>query len=168
MAVTWWVFPAQSRATLILAEPYTFDDWKMAMSDILSSADLPGVFSLLVDRRHSRPPSSEFVERMIGFFRDNEARLSEVRAGVLVDSAAAMGLARMVETLTDLRVGTFRLRTFYGILEAEAWLQTGDHMALLRPRSVMQAGLYRSFPNILPIYNLTDSPAFMRPPSAEP
>ena len=131
MPVTWWAFPAQARAELTLVEPYTYDEWESALSGILATPDLPAEFCLLVDRRRSTPSSREFVERMVKYLRDHEARLARARAAVVVSSVAAMAAGRAVETLTDLRVGTFRLRTFYGILEAEAWLRTGDSLMTL-------------------------------------
>ena len=140
MSVTWWAFPAQARADVTLVEPYTFDEWESAMSGILETPDLQAEFCLLVDRRRSKPPSSDFVERMVKYLRDHEARLSRARAAVLVSSVAAMAAGRAVETLTDLRVGNFRLRTFYGILEAEAWLRTGDSLVTLDLISQGRAG----------------------------
>ena len=131
MPVTWWAFPAQARAELTLVEPYTFDEWESALSGILDTPDLPAAFCLLVDRRRSNPSSGDFVERMGKYLRDHEARLARARAAVVVSGVAAMAAGRAVETLTDVRVGTFRLRTFYGILEAEAWLRTGDSLVTL-------------------------------------
>ena len=109
----------------MVVDPYTIEEWKTAMLTILDTPQLPDNFMLLVDRRRSQLPSQTFIEQMVEFFRAHEPRLSKARAAVVVADPTGFGMARIAEALTELRVGTFNLRPFYDVDDAERWLLTG-------------------------------------------
>ena len=115
MAVTWSVSPGRSRAELTLIDPYTFTEWEEAMLAILDAPALPENLRLLIERRGAARPTSTFVGCMVNFFRTHETRLAGTRAAVLVSNSVP-------EALPDLRVGRFRIRTFYEASDAAQWL----------------------------------------------
>jgi len=115
MPVTWSALPERPRAELVLVDPYTFSEWEQGMLAILDAFAMSVDLRLLIDRRTASRPTSTFVGCMVNFFRAHEARLAGTRAAILVSNSAP-------ETLPDLRVGRFRIRTFDKAAEALQWL----------------------------------------------
>ena len=115
MPVTWSVLPGRPKAELVLIDPYKFSEWEEGMFAILDAFAVSEDLRLLIDRRDAARPTSTFVGCMVNFFRTHEARLAGTRVALLVSSDVP-------ESLPDLRVGRFRLRTFDDAAEAVNWL----------------------------------------------
>ena len=115
MAVTWFVFPEQPTAELLLIDPYTFTEFEDAMLGVLETSSVPEDFRILIDRRNATRPTLTFVACMVNFFRAHEAHLAGTRAAVLISKGTS-------EALPDLRVGRFRIRAFNDAADAAQWL----------------------------------------------
>jgi hypothetical protein len=131
MAVTWFIYPERPKAELVLFDPYTFTEFEDAMLAVLELPALPEDLRIFIDRRSAGPPNSNFVKRMLDFFRAQETRLAGTRAAILISDSEAAPLA-------DLRVGRFRIRTFQDAADAAHWLhpdagdQSSDRNAAMR------------------------------------
>ena len=77
----------------------------------------PGM-PMLVDGRHSLTPSASDVRQLVSGLRDSAAPLVG-RVAVLIQGAAAFGMARMAQILLS---GTLDMLVTYDEGEARAWL----------------------------------------------
>lgn len=122
MPVGYTVNPAERRAVLSFSNPYTSDEWRDAMLAILRHPQLPGPFTLLVDRRHSAPPTMPFVREMVDFIESHAVRLSGVRAAIVAGDDAGFGMAGMIALRTEQSAPGFLIQAFRNAADAERWL----------------------------------------------
>jgi len=125
MPVSWTLDPASRRAVLTLTDPYTFQEWESAVTEILHDPAFSPPYNFLVDRRHATAPSAEFARRMSDFFAEHAPDLGRSRAAVIVSSDVAFGVGRMAQALTEARNPAITMRIFRNDIEAERWLAEG-------------------------------------------
>ena len=114
MAVTWFVFPEQPKAELLLIDPYTFTEFEDAMLGVLETSGRARRLRISsIVERHTSDPRLRGVHGEL--LRAHEANLAGTRAAVLISKGAC-------EALPDLRVGRFRIRAFNDAADAAQWL----------------------------------------------
>jgi hypothetical protein len=99
-----WAFDRHGFAVLTITAPYTFNEWRRAMDDILAAH--AGPIRFLVDRRAAGIPTPDFVEEIVDYFRAQGALLGDSVAAIVVGGDAAYGIARML----DIHAGGRRIR----------------------------------------------------------
>jgi hypothetical protein len=91
-------------AVLTIEDPHTFEEWRSTVLAMVAETSASPQMCLLVDRRHSTPPSSEEVKQMIDFFEQNRSVLAGRSAAIVVVGDAGFGVARMIELRSRLRI----------------------------------------------------------------
>lgn len=120
MPITTTFDPALGIAVVTVVAPYTFDEWRRAIDQVL--AERPGPASVLVDRRAGGVPATDFVEEIVSYARAHADRLSGSTAAVVVGAEAAVGMARMVAT----RQLPMTVKVFLEYDDAVRWLKRID------------------------------------------
>jgi hypothetical protein len=117
------VDPGGSFATLTITDPYTFDEWRATMDDVLASVVYAATSAVLVDRRRATAPSMDFVERIIRFFAERRPQLRHARAAIIADEALTYGMSRMLELKSQMLVPAVTIRVFRDYSTASRWLR---------------------------------------------
>jgi hypothetical protein len=126
MPISWEVEPTAGRTVVTLADPYTFQDWEQTISAMLAARACEPWHRFLVDRRHSTPPTTEFVRRMAEAFVKHAARFRGARVAVVVDTDVGFGMARMSQMMAESQVPEITIRAFRSFDEAGRWLEQGQ------------------------------------------
>jgi len=128
--VTWSLDAAAGIVRMRISDPYTFDDWLDAITEIRS---VPGIvfqrpLGSIIDRAEAGPPCPQFVEAVIRFFaRSPYALRNRLLAFVLRDEPSAAAIWALIRTCEDL--GAIA-GVFGSAQEAEAWLR--EHLITSR------------------------------------
>jgi hypothetical protein len=77
-----------------VSDPFTFEEWRAAMLAILAAPISRPRLAFLVDRRHSTPVTTTFVNQMSAFFEEHQRALSHSIRAILVSDDAGFGMAR--------------------------------------------------------------------------
>lgn len=119
-------------AVLVYSDPYTYDEIQAAMLAIWAHPVSEPPFRLLVDRRHSQPPSADLVRRIVSSFAEHRDRLKGGRVALVVNdqTQAAYGMGRMAEILAESKQLPVDVKTFRDWQEAERWLEKADEAAV--------------------------------------
>jgi hypothetical protein len=120
----WNLRPETHSVKFTWHDPYTFSEWRAAMSKILAHPEYEPGFRFLVDRRGAPAPSATFITQMANFFDAHRAELQGVRAALIVRDDAGFGMGRMTELMVNVRNPTMAVRVFRDAVEAERWLTT--------------------------------------------
>jgi hypothetical protein len=107
---------------LTITDPYTIDEWRLAVIALLEVRVYRERRAVLVDRRHCEPPSSAFVGEMTAFMAGHKRQLSGTMAAVVVSDDGAFGMSRMTEIKSSVENPDIAICTFRRYEEAEAWL----------------------------------------------
>jgi hypothetical protein len=122
MPVSWSVHTSGRFAVLTIEDPHTFEEWRSTVLTMVAATSANPQMCLLVDRRHSTPPSSEQVKQMIDFFEQNRSVLARRSAAIVVVDDAGFGVARMIELRSRLELPDGTIRVFRQYDEAVKWL----------------------------------------------
>lgn len=123
MPLHWTVHPSTAFAVLSVTDPHTFEEWRKTVLAMMAATNAVNPrMSLLVDRRHATPPSSEEVRQMVQFFESNRWILSGRSAAVVVADDAGFGMARMIELRSRLELPDGIIRVFRSYDDAVVWL----------------------------------------------
>ena len=124
MPVDWAIDSPQRRVVLTISDPYTLDQWRTAVREVVEDPRFTPGFGFLVDRRSCSAPSGEFVQRQIDFLATLEGLRVPHRVALLVqpDDAAAYGMARMLEIRASIGAMSIEHRIFKSIEDAQNWL----------------------------------------------
>ena len=114
--------PPDGHAVLTFQDPYVFAEWEIAMQSLINAK----TERLLVDRRHAKAPSREFVERMTMFLLWHADQVEGWRTAVVTGDDAGYATARMVQMMTEARRLPARVQVFRTYEEAERWLTTEE------------------------------------------
>lgn len=123
MPIAWTVDRIEQRVSLTISDPYTIEEWRMAMTAILEDARLNPGFRLIADRRGSTSATPKFVEQMTAFFATNSRQLSGVRAAIVVDNETGFGMGRMTGLKSERDTPGLTVGTFRSYDEADGWLR---------------------------------------------
>jgi len=124
MPLHWTIHPSATFAVLSVTDPHSFEEWRATVLEMLAAtSELNSRMSLLVDRRHASPPSSEEVKQMVQFFEAQRWTLSGRSAAVVVSDDAGFGMARMIELRSRLELPDGIMRVFRSYDAAVAWLK---------------------------------------------
>jgi hypothetical protein len=118
MPITWSVDPTARFVVMSVSDPYTIEEWRTAMLAILEAPISRPRLAILVDRRHSTPATTSFVNQMSAFFEEHQRALLNSLRAILVSDDAGFGMARM----TALRNPDATIQTFRSYEQAVAWL----------------------------------------------
>jgi hypothetical protein len=99
-----------------------FHDWAAAMQGILRAPGYEPGFGFLLDRRHARPPSPDYVKAAVDFMASRRTHLAGSRWATVVADAVSYGMARMGQALVESQVQSVGVRVFTDVDAAEAWL----------------------------------------------
>ena len=122
MPVKWGVHTSGRFAVLTIDDPHSFGEWRSTVLDMVAATSASPHMCLLVDRRHSTPPSSEEVKQMIDFFEQNRPVLARRSAAIVVADDAGFGVARMIELRSRLELPDGAIRVFRHYDDAVTWL----------------------------------------------
>jgi hypothetical protein len=122
MPVSWSVHTSGRFAVLTIEDPHTFEEWRSTVLAMVAATSASPQMCLLVDRRHSTPPSSEQVKQMIDFFEQHRSVLARRSAAIVVVDDAGFGVARMIELRSRLELPDGTIRVFRQYDEAVKWL----------------------------------------------
>ena len=125
MAIDWSFDTAGGFALMSISDPYTMDEWRTAMTAILQAPIPRSHVAILVDRRDTRPLSTETVEEMTIFFAEYQVELAGGRAAVLVTDDASLEMGRMAQLRSRLEIPNTTVRAFRSYEQAVRWLTTG-------------------------------------------
>ena len=120
MPVSWNIEPAGRFVLFTVADPYTIDDWREAITAILESPAGRSPLKLLVDRRGTQSLTRETVEAFNRFFAEHQQDIAGVRAAIILSSGVYFEMARMLRSV--LRIANTSVRTFRDYDEAVEWL----------------------------------------------
>jgi hypothetical protein len=124
MPVDWTIHPSGKFAVLVVSDPHTFEQWQSTVLTMMAATKSSPKLSILVDRRHASPPTSEDIKLMIQFFEGNRPALSGRSAAVVVADDAGFGMARMVELRSRLELPDGIMRVFRNYDDAVSWLSS--------------------------------------------
>jgi hypothetical protein len=100
----------------------TVEDWKTAIDALLAHpAWVPGTGLVHDRRRLRRTPDVREVRAAVDYASAKQAAIGRARWAIVVSSPAGYGMARVGEALLD--TSHIRLRTFYDLDSAEAWVR---------------------------------------------
>ena len=120
-----WSLDAQSRVVqFVWEDPYTFDEWRLAMSDVLKHPSYRPGYRFLVDRREATAPPSAFIAHLTDFLESHRTEVQGARAALIARDDAGFGMARMTELATMGRIPSIAVRVFRDPAEAEGWLNS--------------------------------------------
>ena len=122
MPITWTFEPAQRFAVLSVVDPYTIEEWRAAVLAILEAPVSREHVAILIDRRDTQPPTTEFVSQMTRFFAEHRGALSSARAAMVVRDEAGLGIARMTQLKSELDIPEISFRVFHSYDDAVRWL----------------------------------------------
>jgi hypothetical protein len=122
MPVNWAVHASGRFAVLTIEDPHTFEEWRSTVLAMVAATSADPQMCLLVDRRHSTPPSLEEVKQMIDFFEQNRPVLARRSAAIVVADDAGFGVARMIELRSRLELPDGTIRVFREYDHAFRWL----------------------------------------------
>jgi hypothetical protein len=120
MPITWSVEPGGRYVLFTVADPYTIDEWRDSMTEILDSPAVSSPLTLLVDRRGTQSLSKATVEGFNRFFTERQQALSGGRCAIVLSSGVYFEIAGMLRTV--LRIPNTSVRTFQDYDEAVTWL----------------------------------------------
>jgi hypothetical protein len=120
MPITWTVEPGGRFVLLSIADPYTFDEWREAMTAIFTAPIFRSRMSLLVDRRDTQSLAKATVEQMNRFFAEHQQTMVGGRCAILLSTGVDFEFARMLRSV--LRIPNTSVRTFHSYTEAVDWL----------------------------------------------
>ena len=126
MPVTWTIDSSRRRSVVVITDPYTIDDWRAAMNDVLAHPQFGPDFDFLVDRRLATAPTTAYLRHGIDFMLAHAPRIGQVRAAAVVaDTPVALGMSHLAATMAEMKGAALALRTFASMEEAERWLAVG-------------------------------------------
>lgn len=109
---------------LTLSSPYTADDWRAAVRDVLADPAFHEHPAVLVDRSGADPPSPAFVDTLVEAVGTFANAMAHARVAILVADRLAFGMARMGVTKFELRRGGPPMAVFCEEAAAVAWLHS--------------------------------------------
>lgn len=129
MPICWTVHPELQRTVVTFADPYTFQQWDAAFAEMIAARACEPWRTFLIDRRHSAPPTSQFVRMMSNTLSGHAARVGPARVAVVVGDDVGFGMGRMVQMNTEAINPAISMRIFRSYDEAERWLVVSDRPA---------------------------------------
>src|SRR5262245_51951096 len=99
MPITWSVDSDERFVLLTIVDPYTLEDWRDAVTEVLESPAVSLPLRLLVDRRGTHSLSKAMVEGFNRFFTEHQRALSGVRAAIVLSSGIYFEFAEMLRTV---------------------------------------------------------------------
>ena len=98
-----------------------FEEWAGTMRAVFSDPDFKTGFDFLGDRRSVKEaPASDYIQRVVAFFRDHEAEMGRSRFAMVVSGLETFGVGRMAQ---GLGAGmSLDLQVFTDMNEAKRWL----------------------------------------------
>ena len=121
MPITWHEDAKHRWAVLVYSDPYTTSEWNLAIQGILEHP-IAASRRLLVDRRDSTAPTSDFVRHLISFGERHGSQAVGARIALVASHSAGYGMARMTEILSEVKNLPITVRSFREYKDAEAWL----------------------------------------------
>ncbi len=92
MPISWSVQPALQCTVVTVADPYTFKQWEAAFAEMKIARACEPWRSFLIDRRHSAPPSPEFVRMMVNVLTGHGDLTGHTRVAVVVSNDVGFGM----------------------------------------------------------------------------
>ena len=126
MPITWAFDPTQRFALLSVADPYSMEEWRAAVLAILEAPVSREHVAILIDRRDTELPTTEFVTEMNRFFAEHRETLSTARVAFVVRDEAGAGMARMTQLQSRLEIPDTTIRAFHSYDAAVRWLTTPE------------------------------------------
>jgi hypothetical protein len=124
MPITWG-FDSTGVIVFTLTSPYTFQEWRRALDELLAAARTPPL-RILVDRRAADPPDTDMLDQMVGYLRAHAARLAGSIVAIVVSSELAFGMSRMLEIRAEVARVPMTIKIFLDYDAATRWLTSVD------------------------------------------
>jgi hypothetical protein len=125
MPICWNVQPSSPWTVVTFSDPYTFQQWEAAFAEMKALRACEPWRRFLIDRRHSMPPTSEFVQMMVRAMSAHAAVTGHARVAVVVSSDAGFGMGRMAQMTAEASTAAISMRIFRSYEAAERWLESG-------------------------------------------
>ena len=129
MPIGWSVQPALRCTVVTVADPYTFKQWEAAFAEMKIARACEPWRSFLIDRRHSAPPSPEFVRMMVNVLSGHGDLTGHTRVAVVVSSDVGFGMGRMAQMTAEAINPAISMRVFRTYDEAKRWLTVDSQSA---------------------------------------
>ena len=126
MPISWSVQPALQCTVVTVADPYTFKQWESAFAEMKIARACERWRTFLIDRRHSAPPTPEFVRMMVNVLSGHGDLTGHTRVAVVVSSDVGFGMGRMAQMTAEAINPAISMRVFRTYDEAERWLTVGS------------------------------------------
>lgn len=107
---------------LVIADPYTLEEWRAVVTEALAAPAFIRNGALLVDRRAAAPVTAEFVDEMIGILSRHRDALTGARVAVVTSDVATYGMARMTQIKSENRNLEVSIQAFRSYENALMWL----------------------------------------------
>lgn len=126
MPLIWDIDTIRKWGRVTVTEPYTHDDCRHAIHELLERVPDLRSFKVLVTREESTPPpSAGFIRDLIKLLERHHDRLVGLLCATVASDDAAYGMARMAMILSDLRLPFISFQVFRTECDAECWLEFG-------------------------------------------
>jgi hypothetical protein len=129
MPIGWSVQPALRCTVVTVADPYTFKQWEAAFAEMKVARACEPWRSFLIDRRHSAPPTPEFVRMMVSALSGHGDQTGHTRVAIVVSNDVGFGMGRMAQMSAEATNAAISMRVFRTYEEAERWLTVNAQSA---------------------------------------
>ena len=126
MPITWRMSP--DGIDITFSDPYTLADAERVMKEVFARPDVPRPLRLLVDVRHTTPPTTEFVSSAVTFWQLHIDKMWGAKIAIVTGTSGQTRMAHVSERAAERRELPFTLRTFNGSewTQAREWLVAYD------------------------------------------
>ena len=122
MATRIHIDPDRRFVVFAIESPYTIDEWRAGLEDLLATDVFRETRRVLVDRRAADPPTARFVDDMMRFFASHRADLGICYGAIVVRDEAGFGMGRMTQLKSEFEIPDVSMRAFREYDQAIAWL----------------------------------------------
>ena len=124
MPITWRFEADGAYIVFSVRDPFTMDEWREAMTEIVQAPAHRTHMAMLVDRRDTEPLTTKAVEEMVQFYAQHQRAFAGLRSAIVVNDDAVFGMGRMTQLRSRLEMPNTTVRLFRRYDEAVAWLTT--------------------------------------------
>jgi hypothetical protein len=122
MPIGWAIDPAQRLVTIRYDDPYSFEEWREALTAVVRDASYERGFGFLIDRRFSAPPTADFAEKVAEFVAGHLEKIGPSRVAIVVSTTAGFGMGRMQQVLNE--TSGLPSRAFTSLASGVEWLRS--------------------------------------------
>jgi hypothetical protein len=124
--LNWDIDTIRRWGRITVTDPYTHDECRHAIHELLERVPDLRSFRVLVTREEAATPSAGFIRDIIKLLEHHHDRMVGLLCATVASDDAAYGMARMAMILSDLRLPFVSFQVFRTEYDAQCWLEFGD------------------------------------------